>query len=700
MGDKNLGLADDGVDSYNITVDPINERDDNEELTILEEMRERSDYAQTVWADNYNRSNIDRKMLAGYQWPESIRVERELDGRPVLTINKLPSFVAQVSGEMRQNKISVSLKPVERDVKGDETKLQNIAGSADYSRTEILEGIIRNIEYISNAEAHQDRQFKNLLGGAFAWFRVLTERNPFDPFVLDLKIAGIKNPTSAVIDPDCKEPDYSDARFGFVYDKMKRKEFMKRYPDATIGSLSQQGNNWDSWWLTDDEICIAEYFERVACTKTIYKMSNGEIWSSDDLKSHKDKFEQLGGTDELEIVDQIDIQDYKVIWRKVTAFSVLEGPKEFPSATIPLIPVLGREVITEDETIYESLIRHSLDSQQEYNYWRTAATEMVALAPKAPFVGPAECFENHKEEWKNSNRKNLAYLPYTEVPSGNSPRREPAHQSPIGEISQSMQANDDMKATMGLFDASLGARSNETSGVAIAERKKEGNTGTYEFTDNFMMAYKRVCKVLIEAIPRVYDTERTMRIFSKENNEDWVRINTEVEIDGEVLYMSDLGQMRYDVQVDVGPAFSTQREEAVVSLMAFIERVPAAGNLAMDLIAQNMDWPGADELAKRLKKAVPPEFLDAKDRDDDEPPPPPTPETQAQLAIAEAQSKTEQAKVAQKELDLQIQQQKTAEKAIQAQLKPEEIRDIVAQSLADIFQTATPPSIDPRAPIE
>ena len=220
MDGTSLGIVDDGIDSYNITIDPVNERDDNEDETILKQMRERSDYGQTVWADNYERSNNDRRMLAGYQWPDTIRVDRELDGRPILTINKLPSYVAQVSGEQRQNKISVSLKPVEKNNKGEETKLSNVAGTADYTRTEIFEGLLRNIEYTSDSETHQDRQFKNLLGGAFAWFRLVTERNPFDPFVLDLKILGIKNPTSAIIDPDCIEPDYSDANWAFIYNKM------------------------------------------------------------------------------------------------------------------------------------------------------------------------------------------------------------------------------------------------------------------------------------------------------------------------------------------------------------------------------------------------------------------------------------------------------------------------------------------------
>jgi hypothetical protein len=690
----------DDTEDYDIQLDDINLREDDSDDELLKEMRERAAYGFTYWQNNYDRSQFDRKMVAGDQWPEEIRVEREEDGRPMLTINKLPSFVAQVAGDALQKKINCKLKPVEGSSgKEGENKIKNVAGSGDYTRAEILEGLIRNIEYTSNAEGHYDRQFKNTLEGAFGWLRVVTERNKFDPFVLDAKIIGLKNPLSALIDPDCKEPDYSDKKWGFVFNQMPKKQFDKVYPDASVGALD--GSPVEQYWVGDDHVGVAEYFTLEHCQKTLFKMSNGEIWHEDQLGDDKEAFIKAGGTKELSIVDQVKMPTYGVFWRLCTAFDVLEGPKPFPTSMIPLFPMLGREVITGDEVIYESLIRHATDSQLEYNYWRTAATEMVALQPKAPYIGPAAAFEHHKEQWQNANRKNYAYLPYTETQSGARPERQPMHNQAIGEMSQSMQANDDMKATIGLFDASLGNRSNETSGIAIAERKSEGETATYEFVDNRDKCVQCVYKCLLELIPKIFDTQRQMRIFSKEGKEDWVNINEVIEVDGTEHIVNDLNYVRYDAVVETGPAYATQRQEAMSALLEFIRVVPEAGSAAMDLIADMADFPGSEEFYERLRRMVPIELLGEADRivrleeQQNLPQPPVPPELQTQQQIAEAEKAKEEAKVQQKQLDFQIQEQKTMQAMAEAQAvaggDPSVIRDIVADALAEIAAMSANP---------
>ena len=696
---------------YDISLDPIDVSENNgqdETQVLLEEVRRYAASYQSAWQDNYDRSAFDRKMVAGIQWPEEIRLERQEDGRPMLTINKLPTFISQVAGDALKNKISVNLKPIEGNQSGSpETPISNAAGDKDYSRAQVIEGMIKNIEYISDAESHYDRQFNLTLSGGIGWLRVYTERNPTDPFVLDLKIGGIKRPSSVFIDPDCKEPDYSDMKRAYIFNKIHKNEFKKRWPDATIGGLETK--DMEDWWYDDEYYGVAEYFTREYCSKRVYKMSDGQVWDSLNFGDDKEKikqFEKNGGTESLEIVSMLDIPCYKVVWRLVTAFDVLEGPIDFPTSTIPLVPVLGRERITDDAIFYESLIRHAIDSQLEYNYWRTAATEMVALQPKQPWIGPAEVFENHKAQWNNANRKNYAYLPYTEVPSGARPERQMMHGQAIGEMAQAMQASDDMKATIGLFDASMGARSNETSGIAIAERKKEGETGTYEFIDNRNKAVKRIYKLLLEAMPKIYDTPRQMRIFGNNGDEDWIKINDSVEVDGEVFLLNDLNMSRYDIVVETGPAYATQREEAMTMLLEFIRVVPDAGPAAMDMLAEMADFPGASDLAARLRRQIPTDLLDQADRVkriqemESMPQPPVPPELQIEQQIEAAKQAQEEAKVQQrqldleetkavirqKELELQIQQARNQEKAIIAESEgSDNVRDLVADAIAEVL---------------
>lgn len=672
--------------------EPIKVRDGDADDDILREARERARHALEIWSENFDAARADVIFLGGKQWPDEVVKERTLEGRPMLTLNKLPQFVDQVLGDQRQNRPSIQVVPVEGDA---DEKLQNVAGNADFTRSKIYEALIRNIEHTSKAEAHYDTAFQQAVEGGFGWLRVYPKYSTDDSFDQDLCIKAIRNRFAVLMGP-FTEPDGSDAPYCFISEEMPRTEFRKRYPDAIVGDIADADRDGYGWWITQESVRVAEYFSREPVTRALVLLSNGHTAWKDVIEPVLDELAGEGVT----VVRTRNVQTYKVVWRKLTAYSLLEGPVDVPISTIPVVPVTGKEIVLEDRTVYRGLIRHSKDAQRMHNFWMTAATERVALAPKAPYTGPAEAFEGYENEWAAANSSNKAYLRYNAVPSGDRPKREQPPTMPVAEVQLALAGTDEMKETMGLYDASLGAQGNETSGKAIIARQRQGDRGTFSYVDNLSRAIGRVGQILVEWIPSIYDGERVVRLRFEDGATDAVRINQTItdEQTGKEVLVHDISAVKFDVVVKVGPSYQTQRMEALDSLMMFIQAVPEAGRVVMDKIAANMDWPGADEIAKRLKKILPPGILSPEEAEKEGiQPPPPSPEQQVAMAQAEADGKRAEADVAMAE----AKKAEAQARLVEAQAKVREatmmadpgtledtVRRIVADALAELVAPA------------
>ncbi|HUP81269.1 MAG TPA: portal protein, partial [Pirellula sp.] len=289
---------------------------------------------------------------------------------------------------------------------------------------------------------------------------------------------------------------------------------------------------------------------------------------------------------------------------------------EWPGQWIPIVPVLGDELNIDGKRVLESVIRHAKDPQKMYNYWASAETEAIALAPRAPFIGAEGQFEGHEGKWREANNKNYAYLEYKPTSINGQPAPPPqrnAFEPAVMAITQArMQSAEDLKATTGIYDATLGMRSNENSGVAIQKRTNQSQTNNFHFIDNLRRARRHAGRIIVDLIPKIYDTARTVRIMGEEDTIEMVKINQETEFKGENKFFK-FDQGKYDVAIDEGPSFATKRQEAVQSMLAFVQAYPAAAQLVGDLMVKNMDWPGANEISERLKKSLPPGIADQAD---------------------------------------------------------------------------------------
>jgi hypothetical protein len=547
----------------------------------------------------------------GQHWPEDQLKLRNRQGKPSLSIPKLPSFIRQVVNDARQNRPRIRVKPVDN--------------FADVKTATVLDGLILNIETSSNAGIAYDTAIDSAVSGGFGYFRIDVEyaEGSFDK---EIRINRIVNPLQVVGDPYSQCADSSDWNTGFITTLLPKDQFKRKY----------QGANPSSWfdvsyeqlkdpWRDGDEVLIAEYWSREEVDKTLLKLSDGRVMVEDVYVRQAEMLAQYGIFPGPETRKT---KGYKVKQHLVTGAEVLES-KDWAGCFIPIVPVYGEELNDGGRRIFRSLIHSAKDAQRRLNYWVSAATEHVALSPKTPFIGDERAFEAEPHKW---NTVNTESHPYIAVPSGvQVPQRQPTDNGQaIGAISQALTASDDIKAILGMYDASLGARSNETSGKAIMARQREGDTATFHFIDNLSRAIQHAGRIIVELIPAVYQPGQMVRILHQDGRAATVELSNRAPVEekpasepfedqerqreaGEmadteegIKYVYDFSVGRYDVVVDAGPSFTTKREETAQQLVELVRAYPQLAQVAGDKIIEALDVQGASEIAERLRRTMGP----------------------------------------------------------------------------------------------
>jgi len=578
--------------------------EDGTDEHIIHEALEVFEVCEDVWGDNFNRYEEDVKFgRKGEQWDKQDLEQRKADGRPSMTINRMPAFIRQVVNDARQNKPQIKVHPQD--------------SSADPKTAEVLNGIIRNIESTSKADLAYDTAIDCAASGGFGYIRVDVDYADDDTFDMDICIDRIINPLTVYPDPHSTSADSSDWDDCFITEIVPEEEFEERYPKADKSGWSA-GEEQDKrrLWFKDDGIRVAEYWKRRDENYDIHLLNNGEVIDDETYKANEEALAAMGVT----IEETRKTTRKKVTQYIMTANEILET-NEWEGKFIPIIPVYGEEVYIDGERNFYSLIHFSKDAQIMYNYWRTTSTELVAMAPKAPWIGPVGAFNTDMSNWQNANTETLPFLEYDgDIP----PQRQPFAGPPAGALQEALNATDDMKSVMGLHDAAMGAQSNEISGVAIGKRVREGDTSTFHFSDNMSRAIRHTGNIILDLIPRIYTTARIVRILGEDGTPQTVAVNQPIEnpeqaIDGHfdqqeqmeaIENIYDLKVGKYDVTVKAGPSYTTQREESRESMMALVSAFPQAAAVTGDLIVESMDWPNADAFAKRLKSLLPPGTID------------------------------------------------------------------------------------------
>lgn len=543
----------------------------------------------------------DLKFLTGDQWPADVERSRKADNRPCLTVNKLPTFLHQVTNDQRQNRSSIKVHAVDDD--------------ADVETADVLQGLIRHIEYDSNADIAYDTAVNSAAAIGVGYWRLVTEYSGPDSFDQDIKFKRIRNSFTVYMGPHT-EPDASDMLKAMITEELEREEFKRQFPDADTGSDIDAGvGDALQEWLSKDKIRVAEFYKVCFEPDTLYRTIDGQSV----YKSEMDGTEQLApGRDGKP--QSRPTERREVWWYKATGCEILERC-EIKCNWIPIFEVTGDEWDVEGQVIRQGLIRNAKGPAQMYNVWMTAATEEIGLRPKIPYIGAAGQFASDKK-WGNANVRSYPFMEYDPVTVDGvlapAPQRQPMADVPAGVLAMAMHAADDVKATTGIFNASLGQQGNETSGKAIIARQKEGDVGSFHYTDNLRRNVRQCARCIVWMIPFYYDTERMVRIMGEDETVQHVPINQAIPPEQQQpdpktqvfrTVKNDLTVGKYDVVVSSGPSYSTLRAETADAMIQVGQSWPQMWQIGGDLLVKNLDWHNADELAERIKRTIPPNII-------------------------------------------------------------------------------------------
>ncbi len=607
--------------------------------------------ASDGWKDSQKMWLEDTKFLWNLdQWPEDIKSKRDKAFRPCLVVDKLGQYVKQIVNDGRQNRPAVKVRPVD---------------DSDEEVAEAFQGIIRSICDRSNADEAFDTALDHAVSGGFGFFRVLTEYAHPGTFNQDIVVRRVRNPMAVLLDPNFQSADGSDARYGFFVDEMTKEQFKAKYPKAKFTDWVADAPKYSDGWMTDKNVRVCEYWYKVETPETVHLLGNGDTVSDDDYQA---ALVELGPDGVPPILESREIPTCEVKWCRMTGAEVLEE-QDWLGQYIPIVIVIGNEHDIEGKVTYTSHIRPAKDAQRLYNFSRSAFAERVALSPKAPYVAAVGQIEGFENDWETANQENLSVLTYNAIDVNGTPvaapQRQQASDIPEG-FSRDMQHSEhDIQGALGQYAASLGQQSNEKSGKAIMARQREGDTATFHFQDNQSRAIRYLGRILVDLIPKVYDSRRVVRLLGEDGKSTQATIDPDQpqpvqKIGGKSIY--NLGAGTYDVSVAAGPSYTTKRQEAAEAMIQLTQANPQLLQVGGDIMVRNMDWPGADELADRLKIMLPPEIKAAEEQGADLP----QEVQQAIMQVKQAQQQVEQGmqQVQQAAQELQSEQAKVqADKA-------------------------------------
>lgn len=633
---------------------------------IIEEARQRYEYAVEAWSPIFAKMADDLRFSDPtnlVQWPEKVRRERELDGRPCLTFDQIGQYVRQIINQARRNKPALKFLPVDDE--------------SDPELAEVLQGLARQTEYESKAEVAYITALDHATRGGLGFFRLITEEMQGSEVIGQqcAKIMRVVDPRSVKLDPDFTEPDGSDAGWGFVEETYTRDNFKKRWPKAALVDWDSQG------WFGKDHVRVCEYF-RVVDTTVNKINANGKDYGEEEYwDAAKADPEMAPGIPNPK-------KSKRVEWIKLSGEDVLEK-SEFPAEFVPIFPVLGNEEWTDGKRSLGGIVRPVRDSQVAYNFERNGEIEAVAIGPKAPWVAPAEAIEGYEEQWKQANRGNISVLTYNSIDEQGNPINAPTRISPAGVaagwVTLAERSKADIQSGMGMFSASVGNNPNNQSGRAVLALQDKAEIGSFHYIDNLALSISHMGRVLTQVWPRIYDQAQIVRILGEDDESKFVQVDPSMPRgymkgqtqDGKEVIVINPGSGRYDARAVVGPAYATRQTEAAAEISELVNGNPQMLAMLGDVWVKMRNFPEADKISKRFKAMLPPEVQAAEKEGEQAPEIPPEIEQAMQQAGEEIQALRQQAQQLQEAL--QSEQMK-----YQAQAEIEQMKQSTAIQIAEM----------------
>ena len=604
---------------------------DEDNTGIIDEAKEYLRFCSDADSNNRVEALDDLKFAGGDQWPVEIQNSRLLESRPYLTINKIDAYCRQIENQQRQQRPRM--------------KAHGMNDESDEKIADIITGICRHIENQSDADAAYDNAFSFAVRMGWGYWRVIHDFPSPDSFDQEIYIKRIENAFMVYFDPNSNEPDGSDAEKCLVTEVISKESFRKMYPGADDGGGFTPRGTGDSQseWITKEDIRIAEYFYTEYTKSKLLLLSDGTTCYKDEKP--KETILQDAG---IYVVSERETVKKQIKWVKLTGMQILEQ-QDWPGKFIPIVPVYGQQLIVDSKKKRFGLTRMAKDPQRMYNFWSTALTESVALAPKAKYLLAEGQDEGHEMEWNLANVKSMPVLRYKQTDSEGRmapvPTRIQPEPPPAGMVTALQGLNSDLMAVIGIYDPSQLPNGNQ-SGKALNGMQQQTDMTNFHYYDNLTRSIRQTGRIILDLIPHIYDKQRIMRIIGADGKGELVTINEQGQDEqGVDKVLNDVTVGQYDIVMETGPGYSSKRQEAVDSMMSLLQADPGLMQQAGDLIFRNMDFPGADIVADRLAAANPLAQIDEKSNI--------PPQVQMQLAQSQQTIQQLQQQIQQMTMDIQ-----------------------------------------------
>ena len=549
----------------------------------------RQEYKADLEFDEENRNQAldDKKFAAGEQWDPQVLRDRE--GLPCLVINNIPQFTAQLVGDWRESRKAIKVVP---------------SNDEDVDIASVRGDLIRSIEMESRAGRVYDQAFESGVQCGDGAFRVSVEYARDSVFDQNLYLRPIEDALSVVWDRFSVDPTGRDAKRVFVSDKMPKKEYHQKFgeipADELYGEGFTMGNLEAEGWVEQDAYQVTEYWRLVERRRIMGLFEGGHIFIIDD-----DNQDELLETYGPPIKTRVSWVTYAQM-HLCTGFAILSGPYEYMLTRVPILRMSGRITNVGGRRIRYGMVRFMKDAARLKNFWRSVAAEQLGYAPKAKWMATESAVEGYEDKIRKAHTSRDPLLIFSdEAEFGRNVQRVDPPGIEAALLNESQINAQDMKDVTGIHDASLGIRSNETSGRAIMARQREGDIANITFHDNANAAILEAGDVINQLIPQVYDGTRIIRTIGEDETPKFMAINDPMNPES-----IDLSRGKFDVALTTGSSYTTRRVEAAQAMMEAIQVWPELMQVAGDLVAKAQDWPGADKLAERLKKTIPAHLLE------------------------------------------------------------------------------------------
>lgn len=553
----------------------------------------RDTWKQAEEADKLNRDEAlrDLKFASGEHWDSQVREYRERMGTerygfplPCLTVNNIPALIGQVTGDRRANEVAVKVLPNEK---------------GDKETADVRSEMIRSIEVRSKAQRIYLSSFGAMVNCGISNFRVDLDYAYDDVFERDIFIRDIPNPLAVLWDPLAADPTGRDAGYCFVTDRITKDEFKARFKDAKQSDLEVPGMS-EGGWVEGDLVRVVEYWKMIEKKRTLAMLRVSDPNGDPVVEDVTDKDESLW--QERLVINQTSgkpmLREAPRKYAQMTFTNgneALSDPFELPLCRLPIIRVSGQEMWVGDKRVRFGLTRFARDPARLKDYMRSVIAEKLMLSPRANFMGPASAFEGREGDWPNT-------LVYNDTASSVPVSMTGSDLAAM--VNEAQWYAEDIKDVTGIFDASRGQKSNETSGVAINARQREGDIATIGYHDMMDSSQQEAGEVINDLLGLAYDTPRTLRLIGANEAIKFLRVN-----DPSDPKAVDLSKGRYDVTISTGPAYMTRRIEGASQLMDLAGKSPKLIDIAGDKIIESLDIIDGDEIAARVKRSIPPQIL-------------------------------------------------------------------------------------------